>query len=82
VFSSKSFSTSSFGGKAWTFDYVTETLLKKKELVSVSGEVNIPLLMNQRVLKEIKVPSFREQILREDEEIVVLIQSLFLEGVL
>lgn len=63
-------------------DVIYSTKRKKKATVSVSGSINLPLLLNQKVTKEIKSPTIRKQLIQEDEEIVLIVQSLFISNIL
>jgi hypothetical protein len=84
MFDSVSFSSESFDPSSWLGleEVVKKIRKKRKESISVSGDLNIPLLMNQKIYKDVPLTSNRKQLIQEDEEIVLLVQSLFLEGVL
>jgi hypothetical protein len=81
MFDSTSFSSDSFG-VSWSGleEIIKKTRSKRKESISISGDLNLPLLMNQKVYKEV-LTSNQAKLIQEDEEIVLLVQALFLEGV-
>jgi hypothetical protein len=54
----------------------------KPHTVSVSGALNYPLLMAEKVYKEDYVDKHKLRLIREDEELILIVQSLLINNVI
>lgn len=83
MFDSLSFSNLSFSSISWFgLEEVVNTIRSKRSNISVSGDLNLPSLMN-KALKENKELTLQgSKLIIEDEELIIMVQLLVLNNVL
>ncbi len=83
MFDSLSFSNLSFSSVSWSgLEELVNTIRSRRPNISVSGDLNLPSLMN-RALKENKELTIQEsKLIIEDEELIIMVQLLVINNVL